>query len=203
MKDYSDLVAFNADLAKWQARTETKKTLSEKDQLDGYRTQLRAMDAKAMEDKKLLPDYDQVAAAATEDGPEFVPDEHPNLMGLLATSDVKAFVLYHFAKNPDELEAMLALSKTPGDQIRKFARLEGRVEKLYGKEPEKKADEKKEETKPLTAADRDAKKARPSEAVAARGGSAPAGEVSPYLADNKTLNPVWKQQANDREGRRR
>lgn len=197
---YTDFDAYTRDLTKWQARQETRKALSDTEQLEAYREQMRAMEAKAIEDKKLLPDYDQVAAAAAEDGPEFVPAEHPNLMGLLATSDVKAFVLYHLAKNPEELEKMLDLSSKPGEQIRQFARLEGRVEKLYG---EKKPDASGEKKPAETAAERDAKKARPSEAVAARGGSAPPGEVSPVLADGRTLNPAWKQQANDREGRRR
>lgn len=209
-ENYKDYALFQADLAKWQARKETTKALDEREQREAFREQMRAMDAKALEDMKLIPDYEQVAKEAMEDGPEFVPDEHPNLMGLLATSDVKAFVLYHLAKHPDEMERMLVLSKTPGDQIRQFARLEGRVEKLYGDKPEgekKPAEgEKKpvEEKKPAeTAAERDAKKARPSEAVAARGGSAPPTAVSPVLADGRTLNPAWKAQANDREGRRR
>lgn len=207
---YRDYALYQRDLTKWQARQEAKKTLGESEQLEAYRTHMHAMDVKAAEDKKLIPDYDDVAKAAMEDGPEFVPDEHPNLMGLLATSDMKAFVLYHFAKHPEALEKMLALSKNPGDQIRQFARLEGRCEKLYGGEKpptddKKTADEKKpEEKKPAeTAADRDAKKARPSEAVAARGGSAPPSAVSPVMGDGRTLNPAWKAAANDREGRRR
>jgi len=197
-KDFTDYNKYQAELTKWQARRETAKQLTDKEQTDAFRAQIQAMDTKAAEDRQLLPDFDQVAAAAIEDGPEFIPDEHPNLMGLLATSDVKAFVLYHLAKNPDEMEGMLELSQRPGEQIRAFARLEGRVEKLYGKAEDKKTDEKK----PETAAERDAKKARPSESVAARGGSAPQDKVSPVLADGK-LNPAWKEQANMREGRRR
>lgn len=201
-KDFTDYNKFQAELTKWQARKETAKQLGDSQQIEAFKTQMKAMDDKAAEDRKTLPDFDQVAEAAMEDGPEFIPDEHPNLMGLLATSDVKAFVLYHLAKNPDEMERMLALSKTPGEQIRQFARLEGRVEKLYGSE--KKPDEKKpEEKKAETAAERDAKKPKPSESAAAHGGSAPPTQVSPVLADGKTLNPAWKEQANAREGRRR
>lgn len=203
-KTYED---YTKALSTWAARGETKKAVNENEQLEAMREQFRAMDAKAAEDKKLLPDFDQVAQEAIEDGPEFVPDEHPTLMGLLATSDMKAFVLYHLAKHPAEFEKMLALSKTPGEQIRAFARLEGRCEKLYGKEPTEKSDEKAEkkieEKKEPTVVERDAKKARPSEAVAARGGSAPANQVSPVLGDGRTLNPAWKERANEREGRRR
>ena len=201
-KDFTDYNKFQAELTKWQARKETAKQLTESQQAEAFRAEIQKMDAKAAEDKKLLPDFDQVAQAAIDDdeAPEFVPDEHPNLMGLLATSDVKAFVLYHLAKYPDEMQRMLDLSKTPGEQIRQFARLEGRVEKLYGKPADDKKDDKKP---PETAAERDARKARPSESVAAHGGSAPQDKVSPVLADGKTLNPAWKDQANMREGRRR
>jgi hypothetical protein len=207
---FQDDASYNRALGRWEARQEATKTvaqaLGQKEQIESLRDQVRAADAKAQEDKAIFDDWDQVQKDALEDGPEFNPAEHPVFMGLLATSDQKAKILYHFGKHADEFEKMLALSdaKNPGQQIRMFARLEGKVEKLYEK-GEKKAEaasNKKTDDKKPTAAERDAKKAAPSESVAARGGSAPPNTVSPVLADGKTLNPQWKERANQREGRR-
>ena len=209
--DFKTWNEYTAALSKWAARQETTKALSKAEEktkateeLESYRQHVRAMDVKAQEDIKKLSDWDEVSKQATEEGPEFNPDEHPNLMGLIASSDMKAYVLYHFAKHPEDLERMLELSKKPGDQIRQFARLEGRVEKLYGDGVEAKpaAEKSKAAAATPTAAERDARKAKPSEAVAARGGSAPAQEISPVLGDGRTLNPAWKERANMREGRR-
>ena len=207
--DFKTWNEYTAALSKWAARQEATKALSKAEEktkateeLETYRQHVRAMDVKAQEDIKKLSDWDEVSKQATEEGPEFNPDEHPNLMGLIASSDMKAYVLYHFAKHPEDLERMLELSKKPGDQIRQFARLEGRVEKLYGDGVEAKSEKSKAAAATPTAAERDARKAKPSEAVAARGGSAPAQEISPVLGDGRTLNPMWKERANMREGRR-
>lgn len=192
---------YNRALGRWDARQEAKTVLGKKDEaekstkeLETYRDHLKAMDAKATEDMKLLPDWDEVSKSAQgDDAVEFVPDDHPTLMGLIASSDIKAFVLYHFAKHQDELQKILDLTKTPGEQIRAFARLEGRIEKLYTakelekQEPAQGSDKSKDESKDRkhpaeaitagrTAADRDISKPRPSTEVAARGGSAPPNE---------------------------
>ncbi len=181
---------------KWDRAQEAKEKARDSEsgsQAEAEKAHLRAMDEKAAADIATLPDWDAVAKRALEDedAPELDPQEHQTLMGLLATSDVRAFALYHFALHPDELEKMLELSKSPGAQIRAFARLEGRIEKLYSKsqaEPEKAkpaaqadpdkdkdrkhlAEAKPEKDKPgETAGDGKSPKPKPSSEVAARGG---------------------------------
>jgi hypothetical protein len=96
---------------------------------------------------------------------------------------------------------MLDLTKkNPQEQIRLFHRLEGRVEGLYPKPATDKKDD--AAAKPKTAAERDAAKHKPSDAVAARGGSAPDSSPKPYLEDGKTVNPVWLARRNERERQR-
>lgn len=188
---------FQRALGRWDARQETRAELAkreekstEAEQSQQWRDHVAAMETKAGEDRKLLKDWDEVAKAASgEDAVEFTPSDHPTLTGLIASSDVKAFVLYHFAKHQDELQAMLDLTKDQGAQIRAFHRLEGRIEKMYtseqpaqGSETSKEAP--KDRTHPAeavqtagrTAVDRDVHKPKPSAEVAARGGSAPPEE---------------------------
>jgi len=123
---------------KWDKAQESKAEAAkgtETAQTEELKTFLQEMDAKAAEDIKALKDWDKVqkAAAEDEDAPEFIPSEHPTLMALLARSDMRAFVLYHFAKpeNYDALESLLELTANPAKQIAAFHRLEGRLEKLY------------------------------------------------------------------------
>ncbi len=176
---------------RWTVRQEAAKTLNEgkaaSEQETALRTQIQAAETKAVEDIKSLDDWDEVSKAAADEGPEFIPAEHPNLMAMLATSDMRAFVLYHFGKHPAELEKMLELSKTPTEQIRQFHRLEGRVERLYAKDSaaqagDKTEDKTKVESKDRTKAPEKAEQAReatadkpakpkPSSEVAARGSS--------------------------------
>lgn len=182
--DFKDWKEFTDALSRWAARQETKKAVAANTEsakaLEQYREHLRAMDEKAQEDKKAFADWDEVAKEASEDGPEWAPAEHPQLMALIASSDVKAYLLYYLAKNPKELEQMLELTKSPTEQIRQFHRLEGRLEKLYEKSAAQAAGDKapKDRTNPekaeqagATAVDRDVHKPRPSAEVAARGGS--------------------------------
>jgi len=205
---------YNRALGRWDARQEAKKEVSAvreettaKEQREQWESHLRAMSAKAQEDIKQFKDWDEVAkeAAESEDAIEWFPNEHPTLMGLIASSDIQAAVTYHFAKHPDELQRMLDMSKDPNAQIRAFARLEGRIEKLYSsEEPEKdKAAPALEETlKDRThpaeeksgrnSAVRDSGKPRPSTEVAARGGSAPPGDI-------RIGSPEWHRRENERE----
>lgn len=170
---------------KWDKAQEAKdgtKAAEAGTQQEQYAAQLKAMDEKAVADIATIPDWDAVqkAAAEDEDAPEFDPGEHPTFMAMLAQSDVRAFALHHFAKNPDSLETMLELTKDPGKQIRAFHRLEGRLEKEYdGTKAAQAAPEKgKTAETPHKSPDRaepqqEAKpaKPKPSSEVAARGGS--------------------------------
>lgn len=185
--------------AKAAAQKETETAANQK-ALDALQAEIVAADAKAVEDQKLIPDWDavRIAASEAEDQPEFVPAEHPYLMRMIATSDVKAFVLHHLAVHPEEMEKLLDSTSDLVAQTNLFRRLEGRVEKLHSAAA-KPADKKKAETE----AERDAKKAKPSEADAPKGGSAPATEISPTLADGRTMNPAWKERENARAAARR
>lgn len=210
---YSSDADYNRALGRWDARQEAKKEVgkvreddTKREQREQWESHLRAMSAKAQEDIKGFKDWDETAKAAaeSEDAIEWVPDEHPTLMGLIASSDIQAAVTYHFAKRPEELQKMLNMSKDPSAQIRAFARLEGRIEKLYSsEEPEKPAAQAVEETlKDRThpaeeksgrnSAVRDSGKPRPSTEVAARGGSAPPGDI-------RIGSPEWHQRENERE----
>lgn len=186
--DFADYDEYLRATSRWEGRNEAVKVVAkqqgETEQLTAFKSRLQAASTKCEADIKLLPDWDEVTKAANEDGPEVEWDKHTTLTGMIGTSDVQAFVLYHFAKNPDALEKMLELTKDPNEQIRQFHRLEGRLEKLYTKETAAQAAESakgetpKDRTTPEkaaqareTTADRDARKPKPSAEVAARGSS--------------------------------
>ncbi len=172
---------------KWD-RAQEAKTMAASQQsaqeLAAKQDHWKELDAKTTEDIKLFPDWEAVMKTSQEDedAPEIGEGEHPVFMGLLIESDVRAFVAYHFAKHPDELQKMLDLSKNPNAQIKAFHRLEGRLEKEYASrqaaqaaEPEKGKEDRKhpaEAEKPGgTAAGGQPAKPKPSSEVAARGGS--------------------------------
>lgn len=193
----------------WDRRKEAKdaaakgaETTANQKALQTLQEEIVAADTKAVEDQKLIPDWDAVklAASESEEQPEFTPADHPYLMRMIATSDVKAFVLHHLALHPEDMEKLLDSTSDLVAQTNLFRRLEGRVEKLHSSAAAAKpADKKPAETE----AERDAKKAKPSEADAPKGGSAPAVELSPTLADGKTMNPAWKERENARAAARR
>jgi hypothetical protein len=206
-KDFADYAEYTRAIAAWSARQETGKVLKTDrettQQQEAIRQHLRAMRAKADQDMETLPDWKEVSEAAKTSGPKFKADEHPQLMGLIANSDVQAFVLYHFAKDPDELKRMLSLTEKPADQIRAFHRLEGRIDKLYGtaaqagegntsKDRNSQAPEKTAQAAGASAADRDIRKAKPSSEVAARGGAAP-------LSDPPIGSEAWMLRRNQAE----
>lgn len=172
---------------KWDKAQDAKAAAKEGEtsaQSEQSKAHFMAMDEKATEDIKTLTDWDEVSKAAIddEDAPELDPSEHPTLMGMLASSDVRAFALYHFAKHPEELQKMLDLSKTPNEQIRAFHRLEGKLEREYSNpkaaqaaEPEKGKKDRihlAEAVRPgETATGAIPVKPKPSSEVTARGGS--------------------------------
>ena len=191
--DYGTDAEYLRAAAKWDRQQEAKQQETQgktAQQTEEVRAHLKAMDEKAVADiEAYFPDWDEVSAKAAEDedAPEFVPQEHPQLFGMLSGSEFRAHVLYHWAKNPDALQSMLDLTGKPTEQIRAFHRLEGRLEREYsGKQAAQatKAETPTKDRKHLadaerpgeTAADRDVRKPRPSTDVAARGGSAPPEE---------------------------
>ena len=203
-KDFASDVEHNRALGRWDARQEAKKvageTVTSKEQQKEWQDHIKEMDQKAATDKKFFDDWDAVAEQSAEDGIEWDSNEHQTLMGLILNSDVKASVLYHLAKHQDDLQSFLDLVNDSNALIRKFHRLEGRLEDdLTARQ--KKIKGEKEEGKNLTLVERDAKKAKPSEAAAVRGGTAPSGTVKPFLEDGKTINPAWMAERNAREVR--
>lgn len=195
-KDFADDATYNRAVGKWDARQEARAAI-DKLRKDGdaeagaeeFMEHVAAMDTQAASDIALIPDWDEVAAAAQDDDNrvEFDPAAHPTFIALLAQSDVKAWVLYHFAQHQGELKAILELTSKPERQIHAFARLEGRIERLYDPEEKRKAAQAsqtpgdkgkgKDRTNTPSGNERrtselDARKPKPSSEVAARGGSA-------------------------------
>ncbi len=203
-KDFPDDAQHQRALGRWDARQEALKVVGTKEEKEEAKRQeqtwlegVKKMDAKAAEDVKLIPDWDEAAKAMEkleEDDPSlrFVPAAQPTLFALLMQSDVRAFMYHHFAKKPDDLRKILAMP--PMQQIPFFNRLEGRVENLYSTEKTKEpaqgsaVTDKKEPVKDrqdpangatpgrTAAASVQKPLPRPSTEVAARGGSAPPEE---------------------------
>jgi len=191
---------YNRALGRWDARQEVAKATKQAEakgvsdaQLQAYLDRIAAADEKAREDQKLFADWDAVREGAAEDPIEFRPDDHPVLMSLIALSDQKAKVLYHFAKDQQALQALLDLAKSPDELIARFHRLEGRLEREYTPKEEKKAP---------TAAERDAAKPAPSETVRVNGGTAAPDKTPMFIQDARgrnVLNPAWKHERNEAE----
>lgn len=203
-KDFPDDAQYNRALGRWEARQETTKVLKQASdseqqaaEREAWFATVKEMDKKYSEDKKLIEDFDKVASDAVktaEDDPtlQFVPDKQPTLYALIMESDVRAFMLHHFAKTPEDFRKILGAK--PNQQINIFRRLEGKVEVMYTSTHRKQeaaqasaATDKKEATKDRhnpadgdepgrTASERDVRKPRPSTEVAARGGSPPPEE---------------------------
>ena len=202
---YATEAEFAEAIGLWAAKQESKRIESNQ----GIQQRMLEMDEKAKLDIEIIPNWAEHAASAESGKPNFVAfsqAEHPTLALLISTSEYKAWAVDYFFTHPDELEEMMELTKKtdkngyPVEQIAEFRALEGHLKrvarglKAKGEEP-KKEEPKKEEPK--------AKIPPPSESIAPRGGSAPPGEVSPYLADGRTMNPAWKEARNIREGLRR
>ena len=160
------------------------------------------MEEKAIEDSKLFPDWDDAREEALEKGFQITGKE---TLKAINTSEVKAHLLYYLVKNPKELKA---LNDTPEGsfKIRTIGKLEAILEKMYSTEESKKEvvqaseseDSKERTTHPAEAqagrnsAVRDSGKPRPSTEVAARGGSAPPGDI-------RIGSPEWHARENERE----
>lgn len=154
---------------------------------------------KFREDIKLFPDWDQVAEKMADVA--FDSAKHPTLTALIGLSDQRAAVMYHFALHPDVLKTIMAM---PEDrQHVMFHRLEGQLGAMLTVKADKIADDARAATKIReSTASRDAKKAAPSESVAASGGQETDGIPAMSLSDG-TLNPVWKAWQNEKDGLRR
>lgn len=189
-----DEKAYERAMGRWEARQEARKVSAdvitkrdaaaeEQAEANARAEQMKAMDAKEADDSKALPDYDDVVNAPLD--VPFDWKQHATLTGLMLTSDRRAFIKYHFAKHQDEFQRMMDLSNNPAEQIRAFARLEGKVESMYTAKQEKAAQaggdsSSKTAMHPAEAAkpagrtsQSDLTKPKPTSVVAANGGSAP------------------------------
>ena len=184
-----------------EARTElAKRETAEADSADRQRfvATVREMDEKAAKDRELFPDWEDKTEEAKEELAGLTWSADTTFAGLMATSDQRTALLYHFVEHPNVLKKLLELSDNPGEQIRQFARLEGKVEDLYGKpeadkngktaapaaqaapkveaKPQPQAEDRNQPAdgdKPgRTAVERDLHKPKPSSEVSAPGGSA-------------------------------
>ena len=197
--DFGSEAEYMRALGRWEARQETAKQLSKRDEQTKeekesieLQAHVREMDAKFQKDKELIPDFAETAKEALEnDELSYNAYEHPLLLGLIAHSDVRAFMLHHFAKEPADFQKMLKLKDDANGLIAAFKRLEGKVESVYSKQEPKKQeaaeasdkskDKAKDRTGPENTEQARAPKAlpRPSTEVAARGGTAPPEEPIP------------------------
>lgn len=177
----------DADYYRALARFDFKAELAKGSQTAAQDAQQREfMDSVGEATKKFQADVanfpDWAEAQEAMEDVQIDTKEQLAFVALIAQSDQRAAMLYHFSKHTDELEAMFKLS--PNNLIKAFHRLEGRVESLYAKKPSEAAQASGETSedrttpeKPVkgaqTAAERDVRKPKPSAEVAAHGGSAP------------------------------
>lgn len=180
-------------LAKWEVKQELaqeRASTAQGAQQQAFMDSVTASTTKFEADVKAFEDWETVVDAMHDIEIDVAKQE--TFIGLLATSDQRAAVLYHLAKNPDARSALFAMS--PDRQIAAFHRLEGKLDKPAAEKPPEKA-------KPTTAV-LDAKKAKPSAAVGAKGGTPTDGAPSMTLADGVTINPAWKAAQAARNGLR-
>lgn len=205
-------------LGRWDARQEANKAVTKiTDKQDEEATKQRLMEAYQAADAKVaidkeerFPDWSELVAKAqadsakraeeSEDGKdplEMDRPDTPTFNQMFHLSKQKAALMVHFVKNPDILGEFLGMEDGSVEQILALKELEGELKVLY---PKKQKQEAKPESE--SAAERDARKHRPSNADAPKGGSVPATTISPVLPDG-TLNPAWKAQRNERLAARR
>lgn len=157
-------------------KVEERKAETQADQQ--FQSVIDEANAKFEEDVKSFPDWEEVKEKMFE--VEFDTAKQGTLFTLIAASDIRAKLFYHWGKNPDSFQELLKLS--PAGQIKAVHRLEGRLESMYngsdtaaqaGRKPveDRKPPEKPAQGRP-SAVDRDIHKPRPSTEVAAKGGSA-------------------------------
>lgn len=192
-----DQFATDAEYYKAVARHEIKAEFAKEQQtkaLDTEQAQFMTIVGKATEkfskDVENFPDWADVVEEM--DDIQIDTGKQHTFIGLIAQSDQRAAILYHLSKNPAEREALFAMS--PSAQIAHFHRLEGRMEIKYMKSAEA-----EKPAKP-TAAELDAKKAKPSASVGVKGGTAATVGLSMFMADGRTMNPAWKAAQNEKAG---
>lgn len=201
-EDFKTDAEYAAAVARFAAKQETKSATAQADAVKAMQADLDVANEAYKEQVKLIPDWDKVFAKVKD------VQLSENAQTLLATSEFSAFIIEYFANNPDAVKTFEELNSNIVKQRAFFHRIEGRVETIYndrkakaeeaakGKKDDK-VDDKKE--KP-SQAERDLKKAAPSESITPKGGTQTNGDIPMMMEDGKTLNPAWKAARNAATG---
>lgn len=178
--DFKTDAEYAAAIARYHVKQETGKISQENEVLQAIKQEYQEANASQEEHVKLIPNWEKVVKGAEKldlAGQEFLP-------GMLATSDVRAFVVEYLVDNPKDWERLISYK---GDAIKQrdfFKRIEGKVEVVYDKrkaeqaalaEKSEKGPEKTEQVSGKTAAPVKVLP-KPSSEVSAKGGTAPPSE---------------------------
>jgi hypothetical protein len=171
---------------KFDREQEAKTTETRTAEQDELRSRFVDLDAKTAADIEAnFPDW-QTLEKEWKENEEIQAikfEDIPTIIGLLAASEFRAAVSYHWMKNVDDFLELCEMK--PADQIKAFHRLEGRLEKVYdSKQKAAQAEPKPEKVEEKTAStpqkpqgraepqqEEKPAKPKPSSEVAARGGS--------------------------------
>lgn len=197
-EDFASDAEYAADVARREVKSEVEKSEARRREDEQINKDVSTANEAHQEQMKYIPDYDSVMDKANKLAG--IPAD--NYIGFfLGTSIYQAHVIEYFVENPDEWNAILALKDNVGKQERMFRQIEGEVRATY-KQRKKAAEAPKKEEPKETSAERDAKKAKPSETVTAKGGQPADGTISMMMPDGRTMNPAWKHLQNQKDGLR-
>ena len=185
---------FAAAVARFAVKQEVQQTTAENRHLEELQTQIAQARDYYDEQVKLIPEWEKIEKEAEE----LDLRDQLTLHLLFATSEMRAHLTEYFVEHRKEWDRLCALKSNEIEQRRFFHRIEGKVESVYN-ERQKKVSQKEEKK---SAAELDAAKPKPSEAVTPRGGIASNSDVPMLLSDGKTINPAWKAAQNAKDGLR-
>lgn len=206
---------YAAAVARWTVKQETESVNQRTAAQSHVTSQVEAANAAFEEHAANIPDFDKIfEKASTLD----LNSSH-NAFALFALSDLRAPVAEHFVNHPEDFEKLIAYEDdiqyakiltnqqmTAAEraksnaaliaQVKLFNRIEGKAESVYNERQKSKT-----VAKPtLTAAELDAKKAKPSESSTPRGGTATDGTIPMMLENGKDINPAWLAAENAKRG---
>lgn len=196
-EDFASDAEYAADVAKREARSEVEKSERSRKEAEEINLEVSAANNAHKEQMEFIPEYEDIMHKANK----LIIGDDNFLEYLIATSSMQAHVIEYFVNNPDEWSAILASKGNQVKQGRLFAQIEGEAKATY-KQRKKAAEAPKKEEPKETAAERDAKKAKPSETVTAKGGQPADGTISMMMPDGRTMNPAWKHLQNQKDGLR-
>lgn len=196
-EDFASDAEYAADVAKREARSEIEKSERSRKEAEEINFEVLTANNAHKEQMEFIPEYEDIMHKANK----LIIGDDNFLEYLIATSSMQAHVIEYFVNNPDEWSAILASKGNQVKQGRLFAQIEGEAKATY-KQRKKAAEAPKKEEPKETAAERDAKKAKPSETVTAKGGQPADGTISMMMPDGRTMNPAWKHLQNQKDGLR-